>query len=141
VTEWTNVTKVRPLLRGRVQPTSWLTSASSNCGRPSPRRPQFGLVRGSGVTGFCDWHYWFAARSLLERPLDEVMASKEPNFPFCLAWANQPWSGTWYEAPDRVPIEQTYSGPEDVARHFEYLLAAFRNDRSIRMAGPPLFFV
>jgi hypothetical protein len=93
------------------------------------------------VTGFCYWHYWFGGKRLLERPFDEVVASGAPDFPFCVAWANQTWSGIWHGAPDRVLIEQTYPGLDDEVRHFEYLLPAFRDDRYIRLAGKPVVFI
>ena len=53
------------------------------------REAQADLARRHGVTGFCYWHYWFAGRQLLQRPLDEVLATGAPDFPFCVSWANQ----------------------------------------------------
>ena len=48
-----------------------------------------------------------------------------PDFPFCLCWANQTWTGIWHGSPDRVLIEQTYPGPGDDERHFDYLSRHF----------------
>ena len=93
------------------------------------------------MTAFCYWHYWFGGRRLLERPFEEVVASGSPDLPFCVAWANQTWSGIWHGAPDRVLVEQTYPGPEDEARHFAYLLDAFRDERYLRIDGRPVLFV
>ncbi len=56
---------------------------------PEVRELQADMARSHGVTGFCYWHYWFAGRRLLQRPFEEVLASGSPDFPFCLAWANQ----------------------------------------------------
>ena len=108
---------------------------------PEVREAQADLARRYGVTGFCYWHYWFAGRRLLERPFDEVVASGHPDFPFCVAWANQTWSGIWHGAPDRILIEQTYPGPEDDRAHFASLLPAFCDPRYVRIAGRPLLFV
>jgi hypothetical protein len=77
----------------------------------------------------------------LERPFDEVRTSGRPDFPFCLAWANQTWSGVWHGAPDRILIEQTYPGPEDDRAHFESMLPAFRDPRYVRIGGRPALFV
>ena len=78
-----------------------------------------------GIEGFCYWHYWFAGKRLLERPFAEILKSGEPKFPFCLAWANQTWTGIWHGEPDRILIEQTYPGIEDYRTHFYELLNAF----------------
>ena len=57
------------------------------------------LAATHGIEAFCYWHYWFAGRRVLELPFDAVLRSGEPDFPFCLAWANQSWSGVWHGAP------------------------------------------
>ena len=41
------------------------------------------------------------------------MTLKEPDFPFCLAWANQTWTGIWHRLCDKVLIAQTYLGRAD----------------------------
>ena len=140
-TEWTNVTKARPLFRGHVQPHLPADLGFTDLRVPETREAQADLARRFGVTGFCYWHYWFAGHRLLERPFDEVVASGRPDFPFCAAWANQSWSGIWHGAPDRILIEQTYPGPEDDAAHFASLLPAFRDPRYVHVGGRPLFFV
>ncbi len=99
------------------------------------------MATSHGVTGFCYWHYWFAGHRLLQRPLDEVLASGSPDFPFCVAWANQSWSGIWHGAPNKVLIEQTYPGVADDLDHFEYLRRAFEDPRYITVAGRPVLFV
>jgi len=69
------------------------------------RDKQARLASEHGVAAFCYWHYWFACRRMLERLFADVLARGEPRLPFCHAWANQTWSGTWHGAPDRVLIE------------------------------------
>ena len=98
-----------------------------------------------GVSAFCYWHYWFGGgRRLLERPFDEVLRSGRPDFPFCLGWANQTWSGIWHGAPNQVLIEQTYpnfGGEQDYRAQFEAVLPAFTDGRYLRIDGRPLFLV
>src|SRR5579871_2769802 len=123
-TEWTNVTRARPLFRGHVQPHLPADLGFYDLRVPEVRSAQADLARRYGLSGFCYWHYWFAGRLLLERPFEEVLLTGAPDFPFCIAWANQTWSGIWHGAPNRILIEQTYPGPDDDRRHFAHLLRA-----------------
>jgi lipopolysaccharide biosynthesis protein len=140
-TEWTNVTKARPLFRGHVQPHLPADLGFYDLRLAEARAAQAELAGAYGITGFCYWHYWFAGRRLLQRPLDEVISSATPDFPFCVAWANQSWRGIWHGAPKRVLIEQTYPGPDDDRAHFENLLPAFSDERYINIDGRPMLFI
>jgi hypothetical protein len=140
-TEWTNVSKAEPLFRGHDQPKLPADLGFYDLRVSETRAVQAELARQHGIAGFCYWHYWFAGKRLLERPFNEVLASGEPDFPFCLAWANESWSGVWKGDPNRILIEQTYPGDDDYVRHFHALAAAFGDDRYIRIDGKPLFVV
>jgi Glycosyltransferase WbsX len=140
-TEWTNVTKARPLFRGHVQPHLPSDLGFYDLRVPEVREAQAELARTHRLTGFCYWHYWFAGHLLLQRPFEEVLTSGRPEFPFCISWANQSWSGIWHGAPNQILMEQTYPGPEDDQAHFDYLLRAFEDDRYITVGGRPLLFV
>lgn len=140
-TEWTNVAKARPLFKGHVQPHLPADLGFYDLRLPETRIAQAQLASTYGIEGFCYWHYWFAGRRLLQRPFEEVLASGEPDFPFCLGWANETWSGVWNGEPDRILIEQTYPGEADDRAHFAYLLKAFRDHRYITVDGKPLLVI
>jgi hypothetical protein len=140
-TEWTNVTRAKPLFRGHHQPRLPADLGFYDLRVPEVREAQAELARTHGVTAFCYWHYWFAGRRILERPYNEVLASGRPDFPFCLAWANQTWSGIWHGASDKTLIEQTYPGAEDHRQHFQHVLQAFRDPRYLKVDGRPLFYI
>ena len=140
-TEWTNAARARPLFRGHVQPHLPADLGFYDLRLPESRVAQAELAKRYGVEAFCYWHYWFAGRRILERPYEEMLASGEPDFPFCLGWANQTWSGVWHGAADRILIEQTYPGAHDDQTHFEHLLPAFTDPRYVRVDGKPLFYV
>jgi hypothetical protein len=140
-TEWTNVAKAKPLFPGHNQPKIPADLGFYDLRLPEARQAQADLARAYGIEGFCYWHYWFAGKRVLERPFNEVLKSGEPNFPFCLAWANQTWTGIWHGCPDRVLIEQTYPGLADYTTHFYTLLEAFTDPRYITVEGKPLFLV
>jgi len=141
-TEWTNVTKARPLFQGHCQPRLPADLGFYDLRVPEVREAQAELARNHGVEGFCYWHYWFGnGKRLLQRPFEEVLQSGRPDFPFCLAWANESWSGVWHGACNRILMEQTYPGEVDQAEHFRCVLRAFRDRRYLRVNGKPLFIV
>ncbi len=140
-TEWTNVAKARPLFSGHYQPHVPADLGFYDLRVPETRLAQAEMARKYGVEGFCYWHYWFAGKRLLERPFNEVLNSGQPDFPFCLAWANQTWTGIWHGAPNRILMEQTYPGKQDYETHFYALLDAFGDERYIKVDGKPLFVV
>ena len=120
-TEWTNVARAKPLFGRHKQPRVPADLGFYDLRLPEAREAQAALARAYGIEGFCYWHYWFGdGKQLLERPLAEVVASGEPDFPFCLAWANETWTGKWYGAPNRILAEQTYIFTRS-CRHFGIL--------------------
>lgn len=140
-TEWTNVAKARPLFPEHYQPHLPADLGFYDLRVPEVREAQAQMAREAGIEGFCYWHYWFAGRRLLERPFTEVLESGKPDFPFCLAWANQSWTGIWHGAPNRLLIEQTYPGKEDHINHFFNIFPAFNDERYIRIDDKPIFLV
>ena len=140
-TEWTNTAKGKPLFPGHYQPHVPADLGFYDLRVPETRKAQAEMAREYGIEAFCYYHYWFAGKRLLERPFDEVLKSGEPDFPFCLCWANQTWTGIWHAAPDRVLIEQTYPGFEDHEKHFYELLKAFMDSRYATVEGKPLFLI
>ncbi len=74
---------------------------------------------------------------MLERPFEEVLESGEPNFPFCLAWANHTWTWKRDQSMQARLVEHEYS-EEDDREHIRWLLEAFRDERYIRVNGRPL---
>lgn len=141
-TEWSNVTKAQPLYKGHWQPRLPADLGFYDLRVPEVRQAQADLAKQYGMYGFCYWHYWFAGKRIIERPFQEVLNSGKPNFPFCLAWANQTWSGTWHGLSNKkVLIEQTYPGEQDYVNHFYANLEAFQDSRYIEVNGKKLFFV
>ena len=140
-TEWTNTAKAKPLFRWHYQPHVPADLGFYDLRLPETRAAQAALARAYGIEAFCYYHFWFGGKRLLEKPIEAILDSGEPDFPFCLCWANQTWTGVWHGAPDRILIEQTYPGEDDHRRHFETLLRAFTDPRYVRVDGKPLFVV
>ena len=141
-TEWTNVKKAKPLFRGHHQPRLPGRLGYYDLRSAEIREHQAKLASDHGIEAFCYWHYWFGGgRRILELPFNEVVTSGEPSMPFCLAWANQTWTGIWHGAPDRILIQQQYLGSDDEREHFISILAAFRDPRYMKVEGKPIFVV
>jgi lipopolysaccharide biosynthesis protein len=139
-TEWTNVAAAKPLFDGHCQPHIPANLGHYDLRVPEVRKAQADLADRYGIEGFCYWHYWFNGRRLAERPFHEVLSSGEPDFPFCLAWANETWSRRWLGEAKEVLLHQTYSAEDDV-RHARWLAEAFADRRYLRVDGRPLFLV
>jgi lipopolysaccharide biosynthesis protein len=139
-TEWTNVAKARPRFRGHEQPHLPADLGFYDLRLPEVRAAQAELAAVHGVDAFCYYHYWFGGRRLLERPFTEVLRSGEPDFPFLLCWANEPWSRRWDGSERSVLMPQRY-GAQDDRRHIRELIEAFADPRYVRVEGRPLFLV
>lgn len=141
-TEWRNVAKAKPLFNGHYQPHHPADLGFYDLRVPEVREAQAEMARDVGIEGFCYWYLWYAGKRLLERPFNEVLESGKPDFPFCLGWDNETWTGIWHNAPDRILTEQTYPGEEDNYAHFNsVLLPAFRDKRYITVDGKPLLVI
>ncbi len=143
-TEWVSVREAKPLFKGHQQPVEPGELGYYNLMDADVRERQAALAREAGIEGFCYWHYWFDGKQLLEQPLQAVLKSGKPDFPFCIGWANESWKAkTWLNqqaAPDRVLIEQTYSEVDDRA-HFEAILPMLRDKRYIKVDNKPLLMI
>jgi lipopolysaccharide biosynthesis protein len=139
-TEWRNVSKARPLFNGHYQPHLPADLGFYDLRLPESREAQAELARAYGIHGFCYYHYWFNGRRILERPFSEVLASGNPDFPFCLCWANENWTRVWDGGSQQILLEQRYSHDDDL-KHIQALIPAFDDKRYIRINGKPLFLV
>lgn len=139
-TEWTNVTRATPRFPGHHQPQLPTDLGFYDLRLPEARAAQAELAHEYGIHGFCYYHYWFNGKLLLERPVEEILASGEPDFPFCLCWANENWTRRWDGAEQEVLIAQHYNDDNDRA-HIQYLIPFFRDPRYIRVDGKPLMLI
>ena len=139
-TEWTNVKRARPNFVGHYQPHLPGELGFYDLRAPETRAAQAELARAHSIHGFCYYYYWFNGRRLLHRPLDEVVQSGQPDFPFCVCWANENWTRRWDGGNDELLVAQNYS-PESERALITDLVPLFRDPRYIRVAGRPLVLV
>ena len=146
-TEWRNVAKARPLFKGHYQPRIPADLGFYDLRLQEVQVEQAKLAKEYGIEGFCYWHYWFGdGKMILEKPLERIVETGVPNYPFCVGWANHTWSNkTWEKTKalqaTTVFLEQKYLGVDDYIAHFNYLLPMFKDERYIKVEGKPLFMV
>ena len=91
-TEWTSLSRSKPLYEGHNAPRIPLDDNYYNLEDDKVKAWQIKLAKRGGVYGFCMYHYWSGGELLLERPVEQWLKNKSLDFPFCLSWANHPWS-------------------------------------------------
>jgi lipopolysaccharide biosynthesis protein len=139
-TDWVNVRRARPNFVGHYQPHVPAELGYYDLLAPAARAAQAELAREHGIHGFCYYHYWFNGRRLLERPLNAVLESGKPDFPFCVCWANENWSRRWDGGGNELMIAQEYL-PEYERWFIEELVPTLADRRYIRVGGKPLLLV
>lgn len=139
-TEWTNVTKARPLFEGHLQPRLPADFGFYDLRVRETRHDQIRAARQYGIDGFCYHYYWFSGTRLLNRPLDDMLADSGSDMPFCLCWANESWTRRWDALDHEVLIEQKYL-PEDDLAFIKSLVPFFQDRRYIRVDGKPFVIV
>ncbi|MGQ0762602.1 MAG: glycoside hydrolase family 99-like domain-containing protein [Acidobacteriota bacterium] len=139
-TEWRNVARAEPLFAGHYQPHVPADLGFYDLRLPETQHRQAELARSYGIYGFCYYHYWFNGKRLLERPFNQVLKSGQPDYPFSLCWANDPWSRRWDGRTNDLLQDQTYSAEDDIA-HIRWLLPALADPRAIKIEGKPIFLI
>lgn len=137
-TEWTNVVKAKPLFKGHYQPHVPADLGYYDLRLAETRAAQAQMAKDNGIYGFCYYHYWFNGKRILEKPVEEILKSGQPDFPFMLCWANENWTRKWDGGDKTILLEQKYSA-QDAYDHIHALLPMFKDKRYIRINNKPVF--
>lgn len=142
-TEWTNVKRGTPFYPGHYQPRIPYDNNYYDLSNLSVLEEHTRMAKKAGIYGFGFYHYYFTGKKLLEKPIEEYRDRSKEEFPYCLIWANQSWTRTWYRANvgTAMLLEQDYGKEEEWKKHFKYLNTFFRDPRYIKVDNKPVYAI
>lgn len=139
-TEWTNIGRGTPRFVGHYQPRVPRDFGFYDLSNPEVMPRQVDAAKAAGIHGFCFYYYNFNGKRLLDKPVEQFLANRSIDFPFCLLWANENWTRRWDGSEREILIRQDYRETDapalidDFARHF-------KDPRYIRIDGRPLLLL
>lgn len=139
-TEWTNVCSATPSFTNHKQPLLPGELGYYDLRLSEIREQQAQLAKEHGIYGFCYYYYWFNGRRLLEKPLDDLLQSGKPDFPFCICWANEDWTRSWDGIDTNILMAQRHSVASD-QEFIHDVIPILKDSRYIRLDGKPLLMV
>lgn len=145
-TEWISVARARKLFPGHEQPKLPGELGFYDLRLPETRQAQAELAQKNGVDAFC--YYYYRLRkgcNLMQRPLQEVLETGKPDFPFMICWANHNWEAKDWNKHDRYTskmlVKQQYGDEDDIRDYFLELLPYFTDGRYVKENNCPLFAI
>jgi lipopolysaccharide biosynthesis protein len=140
-TEWTNTKPMKPLFEGHYQPHEPVDDLGYyDLSDVGVMVKQAELAKSYGISGFCYYYYWFNGRTLLEKPLRNMLNDARVAIPFCLCWANHNWTRRWDGRDQEMLLEQTYD-ETTYARFIDDLAPYLSDERYIRVDDKPVLLV
>ncbi len=139
-TEWTAVKRARSLFKGHVQPKVPVNGHYYDLVNEGAAtlRWQAELARKYGIYGFSIYQYWFNGKQLMEKPMEILLENRDIDINYCICWANESFTRTWYGLSEQILMKQEYGNEADWCNHFDYLLKFFNDDRYIKIDNKPL---
>ncbi|MDC7682863.1 glycoside hydrolase family 99-like domain-containing protein [Asticcacaulis sp. BYS171W] len=139
-TEWTNSTRARPNFEGHLQPRSPADLGYYDLRVAEVMEQQANLAKRYGLSGFCYYYYSFDGKRMLETPIENMLQTGRPDFPFCLCWANENWTKRWDGHGKDVLLKQSYS-EESTVIIAKDLMRYCRSKNYITIDGKPLILI
>ena len=140
-TEWTCVNRAVSLTQGHIIKRPHEDLGYYCLLDKSVRKKQAEIAKEFNVYGFCYYHYWFGGKLLMEKSLELMLEDGEPDLPFCLSWANEPWTRRMNGGNGEIIQPQFYGGIEEWDAHLQYLLKFFKNKNYILIDNKPVLVI
>ncbi len=140
-TEWTNVKPAEPFFDGHYQPHEPVDELGYyDLSNPTVMEKQAQIAKQYGIYGFCYYYYWFDGRTLMEKPLENMLNNPKVDIPFCLCWANHNWTRRWDGMDHEILIEQTYD-ENTYTRFIDDISKYFQDERYIKINNKPVILI
>lgn len=141
-TEWHNVARALPVFQGHYQPRIPGELGYYDLRLPEVLYRQVELAKNHGISGFCFHHYFLNSKPVMRTPFNLFLQNPELEFPFCVHWANEPWTIRWDGNRNRegVLLDQVHDDAENMA-FIRDLLPALADKRYIKTGNRPVLLV
>jgi len=139
-TEWTAVKRAKALFPNHLQPRIPVDNRYYDLVKNGEEtlRWQAELAKKYGIYGFSIYQYWFCGKQLMERPMEILLEHPDIDLKYCICWANETWTRTWYGLEQEILQKQEYGTEADWEKHFNYCLRFFKDPRYIKVNNKPL---
>ena len=141
-TEWRNVKRAKPLYHGHNQPRIPDELGYYDLREKEVFQRQIELAKQYEIHGFCFHHYYLEHRPIMRNPINLFLENKDLDFPFCLHWANEPWTVRWDGEREKggILLKQTHDDVENMG-FIKDALSAFKDKRYIRIDNKPVLLI
>ena len=140
-TEWHNVARGQAQFPGHYQPHLPGELGFYDLRLVDVQRRQIELAKAYGLHGFCYHHYWFGGKRLLRRPLDQLLANPDLDFPVLPVLGERELDAALGWAGQRSPHRAAALSGRRPRVHPRHRARRSRDDRYIRVDGRPLLIV
>jgi len=139
-TEWTNVGKAKPLFDGHYQPHCPIHLGYYDLRITENMIEQAELAKNYGISGFAYYVYWFNGKTIMEKPLNNMLKEPRVDMPFCIAWANENWTRRWDGQEEDILISQKHS-LADSMEFLKHMQKYFLDNRYICHENKPIIII
>jgi hypothetical protein len=139
-TDWDNLRVAKPLLQNQVIRTPATSVGFYDPCELNVRQRQRQNAEICDL-GFIYYHYWFSGKWVMPEVTQALLRDGEPNVPFMLAWANEPWSRKWDGSDNDTFLPQNYGEEADWKQHFQVLIQFWKHPMYVKVEGRPVFVI
>ncbi len=141
-TEWHNVTRAVPLFKGHYQPKLPGELGYYDLRLKEVFSRQIEMAKNHGIFGFCFHHYFLNNKPVMRTPMNLFLSNPDLKMPFCLHWANEPWTVRWDGEREKggILLNQTHDDAENLG-FIKDAINIFKDERYITVDGKPVLLI